>query len=98
MSGKIAEFVRHAKGVSFGSLRKLEVELALHLLSVLSFPFWCCWSVIDLFNRHLNYERLDVVYFSVPGCPASNGLVERSNKVLKDMIHHVIREDPRSWD
>ncbi|GFT40774.1 transposon Tf2-11 polyprotein [Trichonephila clavipes] len=36
--------------------------------------------------------------FSCPGNPASNGLVERWNKVLKDMIHHVIREDPRSWD
>ncbi|GFT92148.1 retrovirus-related Pol polyprotein from transposon 412 [Trichonephila clavipes] len=36
--------------------------------------------------------------FSCPGYPASNGLVERCNKVLKDMIHHVIREDPRSWD
>ncbi|GFT84596.1 retrovirus-related Pol polyprotein from transposon opus [Trichonephila clavipes] len=36
--------------------------------------------------------------FSCPGYPASNGLVERWNKVLKDMVHHVIREDPRSWD
>ncbi|GFW02932.1 retrovirus-related Pol polyprotein from transposon 17.6 [Trichonephila clavipes] len=57
--------------------------------------------------------------FSCPGYPASNGLVERWNKVLKavgsvvvrasdspdrkswvlkDVIHHVIREDPRSWD
>ncbi|GFV46389.1 retrovirus-related Pol polyprotein from transposon opus [Trichonephila clavipes] len=36
--------------------------------------------------------------FSCPGYPASNGLVERWNKVLKDMIHPVIREDPRSWD
>ncbi|GFX29998.1 retrovirus-related Pol polyprotein from transposon 17.6 [Trichonephila clavipes] len=36
--------------------------------------------------------------FSCPGYPASNGLVERWNKVLKNMIHHVIREDPRSWD
>ncbi|GFS84132.1 hypothetical protein TNCV_2365161 [Trichonephila clavipes] len=36
--------------------------------------------------------------FSCPGYPASNGLVERWNKVLKDMIHHVICEDPRSWD
>ncbi|GFX80515.1 hypothetical protein TNCV_5115161 [Trichonephila clavipes] len=36
--------------------------------------------------------------FSCPGYPASNGLVERWNKVLKDMIHHVIRKDPRSWD
>ncbi|GFS70295.1 transposon Ty3-I Gag-Pol polyprotein [Trichonephila clavipes] len=36
--------------------------------------------------------------FSCPGYPASNGLVERWNKVLKDMIHHIIREDPRRWD
>ncbi|GFW30364.1 hypothetical protein TNCV_453021 [Trichonephila clavipes] len=36
--------------------------------------------------------------FFCPDYPASNGLVERWNKVLKDMIHHVIREDPRSWD
>ncbi|GFU02676.1 hypothetical protein TNCV_535061 [Trichonephila clavipes] len=36
--------------------------------------------------------------FSCPGYPASNGLVERWNKVLKDMIRYVIREDPRSWD
>ncbi|GFU47851.1 hypothetical protein TNCV_515571 [Trichonephila clavipes] len=36
--------------------------------------------------------------FNCPGYPASNGLVERWNKVLNDMIHHVIREDPRSWD
>ncbi|GFX62485.1 retrovirus-related Pol polyprotein from transposon 412 [Trichonephila clavipes] len=36
--------------------------------------------------------------FSCPGYPTSNGLVERWNKVLKDMIHQVIREDPQSWD
>ncbi|GFX21296.1 transposon Ty3-G Gag-Pol polyprotein [Trichonephila clavipes] len=36
--------------------------------------------------------------FSCPGYPASNGQVERWNKVLKDMIHHVIREYQRSWD
>ncbi|GFR10712.1 transposon Ty3-I Gag-Pol polyprotein [Trichonephila clavata] len=36
--------------------------------------------------------------FSCPGYPASNGLVERRNRVLKDMLHHVIREDPRNWD
>ncbi|GFW24922.1 hypothetical protein TNCV_3846561 [Trichonephila clavipes] len=36
--------------------------------------------------------------FSCPGSPSSNGLIERWNKVLKDMIHHVIHGDPRSWD
>ncbi|GFU62791.1 transposon Ty3-I Gag-Pol polyprotein [Trichonephila clavipes] len=43
-------------------------------------------------------KGLDLVLDSCPGLPASNGLVERWNKVLKDMIHHVIREDPLSWD
>ncbi|GFV82098.1 retrovirus-related Pol polyprotein from transposon 17.6 [Trichonephila clavipes] len=41
-------------------------------------------------------DSLKTVFLS--WLPASNGLVERWNKVLKDMIHHVIREDPRSWD
>ncbi|XP_042899321.2 uncharacterized protein [Parasteatoda tepidariorum] len=36
--------------------------------------------------------------FSCPGYAAANGLVERWNRVLKDMLHHVIREDPRGWD
>ncbi|GBO22746.1 Gag-Pol polyprotein [Araneus ventricosus] len=36
--------------------------------------------------------------FSCPGYPASNGLVERWNGVLKNMLHHIIREDPRKWD
>ncbi|GBM61394.1 Retrovirus-related Pol polyprotein from transposon 17.6 [Araneus ventricosus] len=36
--------------------------------------------------------------FSCPGYPASNGLVERWNGVLKNMLHHIIREDPRNWD
>ncbi|GBN18461.1 Gag-Pol polyprotein [Araneus ventricosus] len=36
--------------------------------------------------------------FSCPGYPASNGLVERYNKVLKQMLHHVIRTDPSNWD
>ncbi|GBM97350.1 hypothetical protein AVEN_228989-1 [Araneus ventricosus] len=35
--------------------------------------------------------------FSCPGYPASNGLVERWNGVLKNMLHHIIREDPRNW-
>lgn len=35
--------------------------------------------------------------FSAPGHPSSNGLVERFNRVLKNMLHHVIREEPRQW-
>ncbi|GBO43897.1 Gag-Pol polyprotein [Araneus ventricosus] len=36
--------------------------------------------------------------FSCPGYPASNSLVERYNKVLKQMLHHVIRTDPSNCD
>ncbi|GBN85711.1 hypothetical protein AVEN_22818-1 [Araneus ventricosus] len=36
--------------------------------------------------------------FSCPGYLASNGLVERWNGVLKNMLHQIIREDPRNWD
>lgn len=35
--------------------------------------------------------------FSTPGHPASNGLVERFNRVLKNMLHHTIREESRNW-
>ncbi|GBN11068.1 hypothetical protein AVEN_115978-1 [Araneus ventricosus] len=36
--------------------------------------------------------------FSCPGYPASNGLVERWNGALKNMLRRIIREDPRNWD
>ncbi|GFV47000.1 hypothetical protein TNCV_3033971 [Trichonephila clavipes] len=52
------------------------------------------WALTQEFAKRIGSSPR----FSCPGYPASNGLVERWNKVLKDMIHHVIREDPRSWD
>ncbi|GBM08864.1 hypothetical protein AVEN_57416-1 [Araneus ventricosus] len=36
--------------------------------------------------------------FPCPGYSDSNGLVERYNKVLKKILHHVIRIDPSNWD
>ncbi|GFW89274.1 transposon Ty3-I Gag-Pol polyprotein [Trichonephila clavipes] len=155
------EMIIHAKGVSFGSLRKLEIELPLHLLSCPEFPFeivnidvigpiqppsgrghkyvlcmmdqhtrWpeavplrsltaktACDSLLQIFSRteipsiiasdqDTNFKSAltqeftkmigSISRFSCPGYTASNGLVERWNKVLKDMIHHVIHEDPRS--
>ncbi|GFW76660.1 retrovirus-related Pol polyprotein from transposon opus [Trichonephila clavipes] len=58
-------------------------------------PKTACDSLLQIFSRT---GIPSSPRFSCPGYPASNGLVERWNKVLKDMIHHVIREDPRSWD
>ncbi|XP_077564545.1 LOW QUALITY PROTEIN: uncharacterized protein LOC144180009 [Haemaphysalis longicornis] len=36
--------------------------------------------------------------FSTPEHPESNGTVERWNRVLKNMLFHVIEKDPRNWD
>ena len=36
-------------------------------------------------------------HFSTPGHPEGNSLVERHNAVVKHMLHHVIRQDKRSW-
>jgi len=47
----------------------------------------------EFMNRIGSSPRL-----STPGYPASNGLVERWNGVLKNMLHQVIREDPSNWD
>lgn len=53
------------------------------------------------FNSQLTreFERLMGASprFSTPLYPQSNGLVERFNKTLKGMLHHVIRENPKNW-
>ncbi|KAL1418352.1 hypothetical protein MTO96_005728 [Rhipicephalus appendiculatus] len=36
--------------------------------------------------------------FSTPDHPESNGSVERWNRVFKNMLFHVIRQDGRNWD
>ena len=35
--------------------------------------------------------------FSAPYHPEGNSLVERHNAVIKNMLHHVIRQDARNW-
>ncbi|GFW69287.1 retrovirus-related Pol polyprotein from transposon opus [Trichonephila clavipes] len=35
--------------------------------------------------------------FSTPGYPQSNGLVERFNRTLKNMLHNVVRDAGRGW-
>ena len=36
--------------------------------------------------------------FSTPEHPASNGLVERANQTLKNMLFHIVRKHGRKWD
>ncbi|GFU84636.1 retrovirus-related Pol polyprotein from transposon 17.6 [Trichonephila clavipes] len=35
--------------------------------------------------------------FSTPGYPQSNGLVERFNRTLKNMLHNVAKDEGRGW-
>jgi transposase InsO family protein len=35
--------------------------------------------------------------FSTPIYPESNGLVERFNRTLKGMLHHIVRTEGRNW-
>ena len=53
------------------------------------------------FNSQLTeeFERRtsESLRFFTPLYPQSNGLVERFIKILKGMLHHAIREEPRNW-
>ncbi|GFY05494.1 transposon Ty3-I Gag-Pol polyprotein [Trichonephila clavipes] len=102
MSGEIAEFVQTCKGCQLRKPEKIGDRAPITPIVRPELPF----EIVNIdvigpiqppSGRGINTIGSSP-RFSCPGYPASNGLVERWNKVLKDMIHHVIREDPRSWD
>ncbi|GFW00150.1 retrovirus-related Pol polyprotein from transposon 297 [Trichonephila clavipes] len=53
------------------------------------------------FTASLTQECLKILgacpRFSTPYHPEGNGLIERWNQTLKNMLHHIIREKGRSW-
>ncbi|GFX26527.1 retrovirus-related Pol polyprotein from transposon 17.6 [Trichonephila clavipes] len=53
------------------------------------------------FTASLTQEFLKILgacpRFSTPYHPEGNGLIERWNQTLKNMLHHIIREEGRSW-
>ncbi|GFV80950.1 retrovirus-related Pol polyprotein from transposon 297 [Trichonephila clavipes] len=53
------------------------------------------------FTASLTHEFLKILgacpRFSTPYHPEGNGLIERWNQTLKNMLHHIIREEGRSW-
>ncbi|GFX76596.1 retrovirus-related Pol polyprotein from transposon 17.6 [Trichonephila clavipes] len=53
------------------------------------------------FTASLKQEFLKILgacpRFSTPYHPDENGLIERWNQTLKNMLHHIIREEGRSW-
>ncbi|GIX85909.1 reverse transcriptase [Caerostris extrusa] len=53
---------------------------------------------IKLLSAKTACEALEIFSSVVARCLASYGLVGRWNRVLKDNLHHVIRETPNNWD
>ncbi|CAL1288441.1 unnamed protein product [Larinioides sclopetarius] len=53
------------------------------------------------FTSRLTQEFLKILgacpRFSTPYHPEGNGLIERWNQTFKNMLHHTIREEGRSW-
>ncbi|GFT68040.1 retrovirus-related Pol polyprotein from transposon 17.6 [Trichonephila clavipes] len=53
------------------------------------------------FTASLTQELLKILgacpRFSTPYHPEGNGLIERGNQTLKNMLQHIIREEGRSW-
>ncbi|GFX56134.1 retrovirus-related Pol polyprotein from transposon opus [Trichonephila clavipes] len=53
------------------------------------------------FTASLTQEFLKILgacpRFSTPYHPEGNGLIERWNQTLKNMLHHIIRKEGRSW-
>ncbi|GFV31194.1 retrovirus-related Pol polyprotein from transposon 17.6 [Trichonephila clavipes] len=53
------------------------------------------------FTASLTQEFLKILgarpRFSIPYHSEGNGLIERWNHTLKNMLHHIIREEGRSW-
>ncbi|GFT20794.1 retrovirus-related Pol polyprotein from transposon 17.6 [Trichonephila clavipes] len=53
------------------------------------------------FTASLTQEFLKILgacpRFSTPYHPEGNGLIERWNQTLKNMLHYIIREEGRSW-
>ena len=53
------------------------------------------------FTASLTQEFLKILgacpRFTTPYHPEGNGLIERWNQTLKNMLHHIIREEGRSW-
>ncbi|XP_077553336.1 LOW QUALITY PROTEIN: uncharacterized protein LOC144168174 [Haemaphysalis longicornis] len=81
---------------------KATCEALLTIFSRTGIPELICSDQGTTFTFQLTQsflERLGCApRFSSPEHPESNGTVERWNRVLKNMLFHVIEKDPRNWD
>ncbi|GFS90827.1 protein NYNRIN [Trichonephila clavipes] len=56
-----------------------------------------CNKFYGQFNTRVFEGFRSLSAFSTPYHPEGNGLIERWNQTLKNMLHHIIREEGRSW-
>ncbi|GFT15125.1 retrovirus-related Pol polyprotein from transposon 17.6 [Trichonephila clavipes] len=76
-------------------------EALLEILSRTGIPEVIVMDNATNFTASLTQEFLKILgacpRFSTPYHPEGNGLIERWNQTLKNMLHHIIRKEGRSW-
>src|SRR6266516_7420290 len=99
----IDNFSRWVEAVPLKSLRAQEVcQALLEVFSRTSFPLSIGCDNGSNFSAHLSKELYRMLGIKIKFAnflnPAANGMIERFNKVLKKLIHHVIHSgDERTW-
>ncbi|GFX44868.1 hypothetical protein TNCV_3429171 [Trichonephila clavipes] len=80
---------------------KSTCEALLEIFSRTGIPEVIVMDNATNFTASLTQEFLKILgarpRFSTPYHPEGNGLIERWNQTLKNMLHHIITEEGRSW-
>ncbi|GFU83907.1 hypothetical protein TNCV_3852291 [Trichonephila clavipes] len=80
---------------------KSTCEALLEIFSKTGIPEVIVMNHATNFTASLTQEFLKILgacpRFSTPYHPEGNGLIERWNQTLKNMLHHIIREEGKSW-
>ncbi|GFW86812.1 hypothetical protein TNCV_2809671 [Trichonephila clavipes] len=80
---------------------KSTCEALLEIFSRTRIPEVIAMDNATNFTASLTQEFLKILgacpSFSTPYHPEGNRLIERWNQTLKNMLHHIIREEGRSW-
>lgn len=81
---------------------KATCDALIEIFSRTGVPEMICSDQGTNFKSQLTQTMLEKLgcmpRFSTPEHPESNGVVERWNRVLKNMLYHVIQRDSKNWD
>ncbi|GFS88206.1 retrovirus-related Pol polyprotein from transposon 412 [Trichonephila clavipes] len=96
------QYSRWPEAIPLKSLMaKSMCEALLEIFSRTGIPEVIVMDNATNFTASLMQEFLKILgacpRFSTPYHPKGNGLIERWNQTLKNMLHHIIREEGRSW-